>query len=146
MKQQLIISLLLLMSFLPLNAQRHNGGKNFDPARYKAEMEQFIVREACLTPQEASVFFPIFDEMKRKERTLRNHISALRRVKPATEQGCAEAVRERDALEIQIKELQQQYHNRMLKVLPASKVYDAMRAQHRFNRRMFRKGICGQRK
>ena len=101
------------MSFLPLNAQRHNGGKNFDPARYKAEMEQFIVREACLTPQEASVFFPIFDEMKRKERTLRNHISALRRVKPATEQGCAEAVRKRDALEIQIKELQQQYHNRL---------------------------------
>ncbi|RRD02938.1 hypothetical protein [Prevotella sp. OH937_COT-195] len=143
MKRHLIISFMLFVSLQTINAQRCNNIKNFDPAKFKADMEQFITNEACLTPQEASAFFPIFNEMIRNERMLYDRISALRRIKPATEQGCADAVRKRDMLEIQIKELQQQYHNRFLKLLPASKVYDILRAQHRFNRRMFKKGMCG---
>lgn len=146
MKRYLIILLLFGASSLVTFAQRHHGKHDFDPAKFKAEMEQFITTEACLTPQEASQFFPLFNEMLRKERALFDQISTLQRVKPATEQGCAEAVRTRDMIEIQIKELQQQYHNRFLKLLPACKVYDAQRAQHRFHRQMFKREVCKNRK
>ncbi|MDD7318301.1 MAG: hypothetical protein SOZ80_02805 [Prevotella sp.] len=142
MKRYVIISIILLALSITVNAQNRHGRSDFDPAKLKAEMEQFITKEACLTPIEASIFFPVFDEMMRSERALFDQIKTLQQVKPATEQGCADAVRKRDMLEIQIKELQQQYHNRFLKILPASKVYDALRAKHRFHRRMFKQGVC----
>jgi hypothetical protein len=101
-------------------------------------MEQYIAREACLTPKEASEFFPLFDEMLRKERALFDQMSNISRVKPATEKGCADAVKKRDELEIQIKELEQQYHNRFMKIMPASKVFDVIKAQNHFHRQMFK--------
>lgn len=88
--------------------------------------------------KEASEFFPLFDEMLRKERALFDQMSNISRVKPATEKGCADAVKKRDELEIQIKELEQQYHNRFMKILPASKVFDVIKAQNRFHRQMFK--------
>lgn len=104
-------------------------------------MEQFITKEACLTPKEASEFFPVFDEMLRKERALFDQMATICRVKPATEQGCIDAVKKRDELEIEIKELDQKYHNRFMKILPASKVFDVVKAQKRFHRQMFKDRI-----
>ncbi len=138
MKRHLIILFILLVSSMTISAQHHHGRRGFDPARFKADMEQFITKEACLTPKEASEFFPVFDEMLRKERALFDQMATISRVKPATEKGCADAVKKRDELEIHIKELQQQYHNRFLKILPASKVFDVIRAQNRFHRQMFK--------
>lgn len=120
------------------NAQQPQRNRFFDPARFRADMEQFITKEACLTPKEASEFFPVFDEMLRKERALFDQMAAISRVKPATEKGCIDAVKKSDELDIQIKELQQQYHNRFLKILPASKVFDVIKAQNRYHRQMFK--------
>ena len=33
------------------------------PDEFKAEMEQFIAKEACLTPKESAKFFPVYEEM-----------------------------------------------------------------------------------
>ena len=105
MKRYLIIFYILFVTSLTVSAQHPRGRIHFDPARFKADMEQYIAREACLTPKEASEFFPLFDEMLRKERALFDQMSNISRVKPATEKGCADAVKKRDELEIQIKEL-----------------------------------------
>ena len=45
----------ILLSFavifsLQVGAQR-KGGDRFDPKRFEADMEQYIAKEACLTPQ-----------------------------------------------------------------------------------------------
>jgi hypothetical protein len=138
MKRYLIIFYILFVTSLTVSAQHPRGRIHFDPARFKADMEQYIAREACLTPKEASEFFPLFDEMLRKERASFDQMSNISRVKPATEKGCADAVKKRDELEIQIKELEQQYHNRFMKILPASKVFDVIKAQNHFHRQMFK--------
>ena len=138
MKRHLIILFMLCSFTMTVSAQRHHGKFMFDPARFRADMEQFITREACLTPKEASEFFPVFDEMLRKERATYDQITALNRFKPATEKGCVDAVNKRDELEIQIKELQLQYHKRFMKILPASKVFDVIKAQNRYHRQMFK--------
>jgi hypothetical protein len=41
-------------------------------------------------------------------------------------------------MELELKNIQQTYHNKFLRVLPASKAYKAILAEERFNRRMFR--------
>ena len=59
---------LLMVGLMPLQAQ--NPNKRFDPARFEAELEQFITTSAGLTPNEASAFFPLYREMQKKQLSL----------------------------------------------------------------------------
>ena len=107
-----IISLLLLLVFALTAAAQ--GKRHFDPAKFKAEMEQYITVEACLTPSEAAALFPIYDEMKKEMRTLFNKVRKLKQIKPADEKGCKDAVAQMDQLELEMKQLQMNYHARFL--------------------------------
>ena len=102
-----IISLLLLLVFALTAAAQ--GKRHFDPAKFKAEMEQFITVEACLTPSEAAALFPLYDEMKKEMRTLFNKVRKLKQIKPADEKGCKDAVAQMDQLELEMKQLQMNY-------------------------------------
>jgi hypothetical protein len=115
------------------------GNYPFSPEKFKADQEQFIVQEACLTPQESEKFFPVYDEMKKKERAVFDHMRNLGFVKPATESGCLNAIREHDKMDLELKKIEQLYHNKFLKILPASKVYDVIQAEDKFHRIMLKK-------
>ncbi len=67
-----------------------------------------------------------FDEMRRY------HF-----VNPADEKGCAEAIRRQDELDIEMKLVQQEYHNRFMYILPASKVLKIIKAEEKFHRQAF---------
>lgn len=116
----------------------HAQGKKFSPEKFDAEMTDFITKEALLTDEEAIKFFPLLREMHKKQRCLYKKIRDGGKEKPATEEGCAAAIRERDKLDIELKQLEQSYHKKMMQVLPASKVYDAIRAESQFHRRMMK--------
>lgn len=120
-----------------LVAQNPNG--QFSPEKFKADQEQFIVREACLTPQDAEKFFPIYDEMHNKERAIFDRMRNLGFVKPSTEAGCLNAIREHDKLDLDLKKIDQYYHNKFLKILPASKVYDILQAEDKFHRMVLKR-------
>ena len=109
----------------------------FNPQAYQAELEQFITREACLTPQEAATFFPLFRAMQRKQRTLFDTSRQERHAKPADDEACRNAIIQRDDNVLQIKAIQQQYHLRFMSVLSPSKVYDILRAEDQFHRQSF---------
>jgi len=119
---------------LSLNAQGQ-----FDPEKFKADQEQFIVQEACLTPQEAAIFFPLYDEMKKKQRAVFDRMRNIGFVKPATEPGCYLAIQEHDKMDIASKKIEQTYHNKFLKILPASKVYDIIQAEDKFHRMVLKR-------
>ena len=125
----------LLVSFSSAMAQ---GMPKFDPARFNQKMQQHIAWQAGLTPKEAEAFFPLYEEMNKKLRALFGELMSLRRIKPSDEKSCRENIRRRDELELQMKEVQQLYHTKFLKVLPASKVYDVIKAEDTFHRQMFR--------
>ncbi len=112
--------------------------QKFSPEKYQADLEQFITKEAGLTAQEAAAFFPLLREMQEKQRAIYNQMKAEGMVKPADEKACKKAIQKRDQMELELKNIQQTYHNKFLSVLPASKVFDAIIAEERFNRRMFR--------
>lgn len=137
MKRILIGCCLTLLSLLAVSAQ-DDQQKKFSPEKFQAELEQFITREACLTPLEATKFFPLYREMQKKQRCVYNQMKALGKVKPAEESDCRKAIQKRDELELELKGIQQTYHNKFLSVISASKVFDVIKAEDRFHRKMFR--------
>jgi hypothetical protein len=131
---KLLAFLVLIIMSLQMKAQGQ-----FDPEKFKADQEQFIVQEACLTPQDAATFFPLYDEMKRKERAVFDRMRNIGFIKPATESGCYLAIQEHDKMDIALKKIEQTYHNKFLKILPASKVYDIIQAEDKFHRIMLKR-------
>ena len=114
--------------------------EKFSPEKFDAELQEAIVKEANLTEKETAEFFPVYKEMQKKQRELFDRQRKMGRDKPQDEKGCADAIRERDEVELEMKKIQQEYHNRFLEVLPAQKVYDILKAEDRFHRNMLRKG------
>ena len=118
----------MVMCIGAVGAQQHQRGPrghmppSFDPARFEAELEQFIVEEACLTPKEASVFFPLYREMRKKQMVYFNKMR-----------------READQRDLDLKKLQQQYHNKFMKVLSPSKTFRVIRAEEKFHRKIFKR-------
>ena len=112
--------------------------QKFSPEKFQADLEQFITKEACLTPQEAAKFFPIYKEMQAKQRTVYERQRQLGFGKPADEKGCEKNIRQRDEYDLELKRIQQTYHNKFLSVISASKLYDVINAEDRFHRQMLR--------
>ena len=138
--------LLFLLSLTLLTVSAQDKKKKFAPERFQAELEQYITKKACLTPKEASKFFPVFAEMRRKQRVIHNEMKTLKRIKPTTDAECKKNIKKRDEFEIEIKEIQKIYHNKFLQMLPAKKVYDILKAEDRFYKQMFKRSTNKNRK
>ena len=76
--------------------QQNGQQQRFSPEKYQADLEQYITKEACLTPQEAAAFFPLFREMQKKQRALYNKMRDDVRIKPADEDACKKMIQKRD--------------------------------------------------
>ncbi len=131
MKKYMMIFAFLLAT-VGMNAQEK---KMFDPDKFDAELEKFITKEARLDQQEAVKLFPIFKEMYQKQRCVYKRMRALGKTKPSNEAECAEAIKMRDKYNLELKQLEQCYHKKMLQVISASKLYDVIKAETHFYRR-----------
>lgn len=112
--------------------------RKFSPEKFQAEMEQFITKEANLTPEEAAKFFPLFREMQQKQRAIFEKVRKEGFVKPVDDASCRKLVERRDANELEQKKIQQLYHQKFFTVISPSKVFDVLIAEERFHRRAFR--------
>jgi hypothetical protein len=130
-----LLLIIMTIGCLQVSAQ----APKFYPARFEADMEQFITTFAGLSPQEASLFFPLYKEHQKKQRVLFDQMRRNRHLDLNDDKACAEAIQQQDQLDIQIKELQQQYHKKFMKVLPAAKVFKILRAEEVFHRQAFKR-------
>ena len=133
-----VLMILMLCTFGVANGQ-HRKRPPFNPAKFEADLEQFITVNACLSPSQAASFFPVYRQMMKKQRALFDEMRRLRMINPKDNQACEEAIRKQDELDIQIKQLQQEYHGRFLMMLPANKVLSIIKAEEKFHRQIFRK-------
>lgn len=136
MKKKLIYLLISLMFTLNIGAQNQ---QKFSPEKFDAELHDFITSQAKLTPQEATKFFPIYKEMQGKQRAIYEKQRILGMQRPHDESSCLKAIRERDAIDLELKRIQQCYHEKFLEIMPASKLYEVLQAEDRFHRRMLRR-------
>lgn len=141
LREALRKTVLLLVMLCMIGTVQGQGKKRppFDPARFEADLEQFITTHACLTPREAAKFFPVYRQMMKKQRMLFDEMRRFRHVNPKDNEACADAIRRQDELDIQIKQLQQEYHGRFMMILPANKVLGIIQAEEKFHRQMFKK-------
>ena len=135
MKKLLVFAVLMLVVVLGVSAEEQ---QKFSPEKFQADLEQYITTEAGLTNEEAAKFFPLYREMQQKQRVVYNKIHELFKL-PHDEASCKRAIQRRDQLEIELKQIAQTYHNKFLRVLPASKVIGTIIAEDKFHRRAFRK-------
>lgn len=130
---------LISTAFLLLTASSQSRDKRLSKENYQAQLEQFIIQEAQFTAKEAADFRVIFKEMQNKQRKTFEAMKDIWHKPGRGEKECAEAIRQKDKMDIELKNLQQQYHNKLLKVIPASKVFKAIIAEDKFHRQMLRK-------
>lgn len=139
--QMLVLLSVVLISMCSLVglAQSNKKRPPFDPKRFEADLEQYITVNAKLTPREAAKFFPVYRQMMRKMRAHFDEMRRYRFVNPSDERACAEAIRRQDELDIDMKQLQQEYHTKFMYILPASKVLSIIKAEEQFHRQAFRR-------
>lgn len=135
MMKKLIFLFVFMLSASVIKAEEP---QQFSPEKFQADMEQFITKEAQLTPEEVAKFFPLYREMQQKQRAVWNQMKNMGRNKPADEAAIKQAVQKRDELELEQRRIIQTYHNKFFKVLPASKVYDIIVAETKFHRAAIR--------
>lgn len=131
-----ILAITAIAITLGMQAQdKRQGDGKFSPEKFDADLRNYITTEARLTQQEAATFFPLYKEMQHRQRTVFDKQRQLAKEKPKDEEGCRQAIDQRDEMDIELKRIQQSYHQRFFKVLPPSKVYDILKAERRFHRK-----------
>lgn len=134
----LAVLLMLWTCIIGVGAQKkHNPA--FDPKRFDAEMEQFITTEACLSPGEAAKFFPVYRKMMKKMRLIFDESRRMRHIDLSDNEACAKAINRQDELDIELKQLQQEYHVKFMSILPAGKVMRILKAEEKFHRQAFKR-------
>lgn len=131
-----VLLAMAVLCSLPVNVQKKQA---FDPVKFEADLEKFIASEVKLTTAEASAFFPVYREMRKKQLAYFKEERCFRKVDAKDEKACVEAIRKRDKNEVELKVLQKNYHERFLTILPATKVFKVLKAERKFHRQCFRK-------
>lgn len=131
-----------MLSLAPLSAQEREGKPAFDPEQFEARLEAYVVARAELTAAEKAKFLPVYREMRQKQGRLFDEMRRVRRQRTADNEACAAAIRRTDALEIQIREITQEYHQRLLTLMPATRLMRVLRAENQFHRQALR-GAAG---
>ena len=140
MKKLVFMLFLAVMSLSAVAQENKFQPQKFSPEKFQADLEQYITKEACLTPKEAAKFFPVYKEMMAKQRVVYERQRQMGWAKPTDEKGCEKAIRQRDEYDLELKRIQQTYHNKFLSIISASKLYDVLAAEDRFHRLMLRGG------
>ncbi len=110
----------------------------------RKKQEAFITQNASLTQAEADFFFPLFHELKQKQREIRHRIHRISKDMEQgthTEKQCDKYLEEIGKLHKQSTELEISYHKKWRKKLSASKIIKILSADRRFSKQVFDRKI-----
>ena len=119
-------------------AQQQRRGK-FSPEEFKARLESYVTQEAGFTQAEAQAFFPVYFEMKGKQRQLQHRIYQLKKNAPAadaSDNDYSQTIQKIKDLGVEMAQLEVSYYKKMCQDVSPKKVYRAMCAEDQFHRRM----------
>lgn len=132
------IHIILMLAVVAGTCQAQHGPRRFSPEKFRADLERFITKEVGFTNSEAQKFYPLYHEMKDKQRDVQHKIFDLKKnISPdAGDKEHANAIQSIIGLNKQKNELEEDYYKKMCKAVPAKKVYRAMLAEDKFHRQM----------
>ena len=118
--------------------QPHDGAQ-FDPQKFQQMVEQTLTKAGGLTTAEAEAFFPLYNEMRAKQREIGRQIHDLKQSTPTSSKAYADTILRIKKLQLEMAELEQEYYKRILRKVSAEKVFKMMQAEDDFHRRMVRR-------
>ena len=133
--KNIILIVLLLWSGVGVWAQdklTDEKRKEFD-----AQKVAFFTQELDLSPAEAAVFWPLYNEMQKKNREIEADMR----------KSFHEAIGKMLGYEARLHEVKKEYYQKMIQVVPASKIWKLSDAERKFHRQLFdklRRESCSQ--
>lgn len=110
---------------------------------FEAQKVAFFTQALDLTPQEAVVFWPLYNEMSKKIREqdmdMRKQAKIMRESKNVTEAEARKYVEGALAAESQMLNIKKQYYQKLLEVIPAKKIAKLDWAERKFHRQLLDK-------
>ena len=133
--------LLLLIVFAGSCLAQPGGSRKFSPKEFRTNLERFITKHAGFTSEESQAFYPLYHEMKDRQRDVQHTIFKLKEgLKPnASEEDYAKTIQSITSLNRKKSQIGETYYKKMCQAVPASKVYRAMLAEDKFHRQMLGK-------
>ena len=112
------------------------GQQRFDPQKFQQMVEESLTKAAGLSSEEAKAFFPLYNEMRQKQREMGIQIHELKKNATGDAKAYTATILKIKQLQVNMAELEQNYYKRFMKVIPPEKVFQVMKAEDDFHRRM----------
>lgn len=137
-----IIAFSLLLNVLFLNAQSSDKSL-MNLQEFEKNKQEFIIKEAGLTTQEAEMFFPLNNELQKKKMELhQKHQEDMRHTKESKDISDAEykqLIEENINLKMKEAELDKEYSEKFNKLMSPQKLFKAQQAERTFLQEELRK-------
>ncbi len=136
--KKIMICCLVAFASIGLFAQNdaHKGQPPFTPQQFEQMVEESLTKAAGLTPAEAKVFFPLYNEMRKEQREMGIKIYELKKNTKCDAKSCAASILKIKQLQVEMAEVEQVFYKQIIKKVPADKVFKVIKAEDDFHRRM----------
>lgn len=130
-----LLYLALIFSILTSSGIAQNRRMNM--ADYEKRKAEFITKEAGLTKEEASRYFPLYNDLSKKKFELhKQHRDKVEKMKQSNKNMSNEEYRQllENDVDVRVKEaeLDKQYSEKLEKILSPEKLYRAQQAERKF--------------
>lgn len=110
---------------------------------FEAQKVAFFTQTLDLSPAEAAVFWPLYNEMFKKirgqERAIRDKIKEMNQSDRLKEEQYREGVMYILAAEQKIVDIKKEYYQELMKVVPAQKISKLGWVEHKFHKQLLDK-------
>lgn len=140
----LSISLIIILGFTATAQHGRGEGRGRMHKEIQAQKVSYITQELELTPEEAQLFWPVYNELESKKEALRKEGRVLfRKIRHGLDSiPESELVKiSDDMIEYRIKDAQlnKEYHEKFKKILPIKKVLSLYHTEKKFQSMLLRK-------
>ena len=133
----LLITLTMILSLGTISSQKPRDGKMTD--RIEAQKIAFITNTLELTPEEAEVFWPLYNEYSAKRKELKPQAKDRKNVNDMSEGEANEVIAFFFEDEQKRLNLQKNYYKRFQAAIPSSKVVKLHFAERKFKQKLLTK-------
>lgn len=139
-KYFLIIVALFCLSGLCAQEQQDKRW-HMSPEEYKNRQQEFITRRANLTEVESAAFFPVYFELQKQKMEMNGQLRRKMRAAwkdEMTEEEATQLVEEMADMKLKCDQLDKDYLQKFVKLIPATKMMKVQMAEEEFRRELLR--------
>jgi len=137
MNKIFIITFVMFSMHLMTNIVAQNSEqRTFDRRAFDERRNAFIIKDVGLTPDEATLFIPLYDEFQRKKfevgRRCREYTRGVGNKKDVSDKEYAEMIDECIDMRLKEAQIEKEYYEQFKKILSPEKIYKFNRSEYRF--------------